>query len=153
MKLKKAITSIVVAFGLFLSAFITSSAMAGSYAVGIIAGAGSVETKGSETEGYHDTYTSGTLETTETTIKQAIRFGSLFAEYAFGEKYGLTVGASYTPTAESLGAKTRSDTVSNSKETSTDTGTYKAEADISGHATIYIEHVCSILVWAMNKWF
>ena len=44
-KLKKTLTSIVVALGLFLSAFITSSAMAGSYAIGIIGATGKVDIK------------------------------------------------------------------------------------------------------------
>ena len=132
-KLKKIIISVLVAFGLFLSAFVTSSAMAGSYAIGIIGATGKVDTSGSETEG------TGNKEKTETTHQEGLLYGSLFAEYTFGEMYGLTLGVSYTPMDRSLGAKSRSDTVSAAKETSTDTGTYTAEADISGHATIYIE--------------
>ena len=45
-KLKKALTSIVVALGLFLSAFITSSAMAGGWGVGIIGAIGKVDISG-----------------------------------------------------------------------------------------------------------
>ena len=133
-KLKKTITSILVALGFFLSTFVTSSAMAGSYAIGIIAATGTVDTKGSETEG------TGDKEKTETTIQEDILYGSIFAEYTFGEMYGLTLGASYTPMDRSIGAKSRTDTASDSNDTgSSDAGTYKAEADISGHATIYIE--------------
>ena len=132
-KVKKALTAIVVAFGLFLSAFITSSAMAGSYAIGIIGATGKVDTSGSETEG------GGDKESTTATEQEDILYGSIFAEYTFGEMYGMTLGVSYTPMDRSLGTKSRTDTQSDTKETSNDSGTYTAKADISNHATIYIE--------------
>ena len=131
--MRKAITSILVALGLFMSAFVTSSAMAGGFTVGIIAATGKVDTKGSETEG------GGDAEKTETSIQEAILYGSLFAEYTFGELYGMTLGASYTPVNSSLGTQSRTDTNTTTKGDTSDDGTYKAEADISGHATIYIE--------------
>ena len=128
----------MVVFGLFLSAFVTSSAMAGSYALGIIAATGKVDTKGSETEG------GGDAEKTETTFQEEILYGSLFAEYTWGEKFGLTLGASYTPINSSIGTKSRTDsqTASDALDTaggSDDSGTYTAEAEISQHATLYIE--------------
>ena len=133
-KLKKTITSITVALGLFLSTFVTSSAMAGSYAIGIIGATGKVDTSGSETEG------TGDKEKTETTIQDDILYGSIFAEYTFGEMYGLTLGASYTPMHSEIGTKARTDTASDSNDPgSSDAGTYTAKADISSHATIYIE--------------
>ena len=132
-KLRKTITSVVVALGFFLSTFVTSSAMAGSYAIGIIGATGKVDTSGSETEG------TGDKETTSTTVQEGILYGSIFAEYTFGEMYGLTLGVSYTPMDRALGTKSRTDTQSNIKETSNDSGTYTAKADISNHATIYIE--------------
>ncbi len=133
-KLKKAIISILVAFGLYLSAFITSSAMAGSYAIGIIGATGKVDTSGSETEG------TGDKEVTTATEKQGLLYGSIFAEYTFGEMYGMTLGVSYTPMDRSIGAKSRTDTNTATKpDTLDDDGTYTAKADISNHATIYIE--------------
>ena len=81
-KLKKTITSVIVALGFFLSTFVTSSAMAGSYAIGIIGATGKVDTSGSETEGGGDT------EVTTTTNQEDLVYGSLFAEYSLGEKYG-----------------------------------------------------------------
>ena len=55
--------------------------------------------------------------------------------------YGVTVGASYTPMDRDLGVKSRTDTQSETTDSnsSNDSGTYTAEADISGHTTIYIE--------------
>ena len=108
--------------------------MAGSYAIGIIAATGKVDTKGSETEG------TGDGEKTETTAQEAILYGSIFAEYTFGEMYGLTLGASYTPMDSEIGTKSRTDTASDANDPgSSDAGTYTAKADISSHATIYIE--------------
>ena len=130
--MKKAIISILVAFGLYLSAFITSSAMAGSYAIGIIGATGKVDTSGSETEG------GGDKESTTATEQEGLLYGSLFAEYTIGEMYGLTLGVSYTPMDRSIGAKSRTDTTGVSA-VENDTGTYTARADISGHATIYVE--------------
>lgn len=131
-KLKKAITSILVAFALFLSAFITSSAMAGSYAIGIIGATGEIDTSGSEDD-------DGEINTTS--VQQNILYGSLYAEYTFGEMYGMTLGVSYTPMDRSLGTKSRTDTQSETTDSnsSNDSGTYTAKADISNHATIYIE--------------
>ena len=140
--MKKIIISALVAFGLFLSAFITSSAMAGSYAVGIIAATGKANTKGSETEGVAPSTAEGSDQERNTTSHQEdILYGSLFVEYTFGEKYGMTVGASYTPMDSELGTKQRTDTTTEALPAGSDdsSGTYKAKADISEHATIYIE--------------
>ena len=114
--MKKTIATILVAFGLFLSAFVTSSAMAGSYAIGIIGATGKVDTSGSETEG------TGDKESTTTTHQEGILYGSIFAEYTFGEMYGLTVGASYTPMDSVIGSKTRTDTASDANDSGSDDG-------------------------------
>ena len=54
--------------------------------------------------------------------------------------YGLTLGASYTPMESEIGTKSRIDTASDCKGCGgSDAGTYTAKADISSHATIYIE--------------
>ena len=113
----------------------TSSAVAGSYAIGIIAASGKADTKGTE---------QGGGERKTGTSQEEILYGSIFAEYTFGEMYGMTVGASYTPMDASLGTKSRTDTqtADDAKDDdggSDDSGTYKAKADISEHATIYLE--------------
>ena len=132
--MRKLIISAIVAYGLCLSAFLTSSAMAGSYTVGIIGATGKVDTSGSETEG------GGDLERTHTSEQNDILYGALFAEYTFGEMYGLTVGASYTPMDHELGSKSRTDTTSeDTTNADNSTGTYTASANISNHATVYIE--------------
>jgi len=123
-----------VAFGLFQSAFITSSAMAGGWGIGIIGANGTVDTKGYEQEG------GGDKERTSTTNQNGLQYGAIFAEYTFGEMYGMTLGVSYTPLDSELGVKSRTDTNTASKPAAqVDDGTYTAEASISGHTTIYIE--------------
>ena len=133
--MKKAIASAVVAIGLFLSTFITPSAMAGSFAIGIIGATGEIDTSGSETE--KGVGNDGEINTTS--FQQNIVYGSLYAEYSFGEMYGMTLGVSYTPMNNSIGAKTRTDTNTSTAGDTSDDGTYTASADISNHATIYIE--------------
>ena len=113
--------------------------MAGSYAIGIIAATGQAHSAGSETEGTGDQETN-----TAGQEKETLPYGSIFAEYTFGEMYGLTLGASYTPMDRSIGAKSRTDTQTTQDALDTaggsdDSGTYTAKADISSHATIYIE--------------
>ena len=125
------------AFALFLSAFVTSSAMAGSYAIGIIGATGKIDTSGSEQEG---STTGSDKESNSTKILEDLHYGSIFAEYTFGEMYGMTLGVSYTPMDRELGTKSRTDTNTATKpDTLDDDGTYTAKADISKHATIYIE--------------
>ena len=53
----------------------------------------------------------------------------------------MTLGVSYTPMDNEIGAKSRTDTQSETTDSasSNDSGTYTAKADISEHATIYIE--------------
>ena len=134
--MKKIIISVVVAFGLFLSAFLTSSAMAGSFAIGIIGAAGQAKTEGHEREGSGDKE-----KTIATPIQESIQYGSIFAEYSFGEMYGVTLGVSYTPLHSVIGTKSRTDTntLLAHAAAAPDDGTYTAKADISDHATIYIE--------------
>ena len=108
--------------------------MAGNFAIGITGAGAQFDTSGKETEG------TGDLEQTKASESADILYGEIFAEYTFGEMYGVTLGVSYMPFQEGeLGAKTRSDTVSDSDEDSNDTGTYTAKATVSDHATIYVE--------------
>ena len=111
--------------------------MAGSFAIGIIGATGEIDTSGSETE--QGVGNDGEINTTS--FQQNIVYGSLYAEYTFGEMYGMTLGVSYTPMDRSIGAKSRTDTQSETTDSasSNDSGTYTAKADISNHATIYIE--------------
>ena len=108
--MKKLIASTIVALGLCLSAFLTSSAMAGSYAIGIIGATGEVDTTGSELEGNQSA--DSDQETTTPRESETLVYGAIFAEYSFGEKYGMTLGVSYSPMTTELGTKSRTDSQS-----------------------------------------
>ena len=111
--------------------------MAGSYAIGIIGATGQAETKGHEQEG---STTGSDNERNSTTIKEGLLYGSIFAEYTFGEMYGLTLGVSYMPFQDAiLGSGSRSDTGSGKAGASNDNGTYTAKASVTDHTTIYVE--------------
>ena len=109
--------------------------MAGGLAVGIIGATGKFDASGHETEG------SGDKEVTSYSQSEGLQYPSIFAEYAFGDVYGMTLGFSYTPMDSSIGAKARTDAnvMLNSTATPDDDGTYTAEAEISNHATLYVE--------------
>ena len=153
--MKKSITTVLVAFGFFLSVFLTSSAMAGGWGIGIIGAGANFSTNGSETEGglgnANVFTTDNNAEKTTAHEDTNLLYGSIFAEYTFGEMYGMTLGVSYTPMKQTLGAKSRTDTetateVADTGLTTNDAGTYSAEAKVSNHATIYIEPT-------FNSWF
>ena len=140
--MRKSITTVLVAFGFFLSVLITTSAMAGGWGIGIIGAAAEFRTKGSETEGGLGAGPDN-KEKTVAEKKKNLMYGSVFAEYTWGELYGVTLGASWTPGKQMLGAQSRTDTepgpTSLDSNASQDAGTYNAEAKVSNHATIYIE--------------
>ena len=136
--MRKSITTVLVAFGLFLSVFLTSSAMAGGFAIGILGAVAEFTTTGNEKEGTGDFETNSAAKQRET-----LPYGSFFAEYTLGEVIGLTFGASYTPFEGELGAKTRSDTTTEdvhaTRGGSNDTGTYSAKATVNDQTSIYLE--------------
>ena len=114
--------------------------MAGSFGVGIIGTGTHFSVSGSETEG--GTGNDGEVSTADE--DENFFYGSLFAEYSFGETHGITLGVSYTPMETSLQTRSRTDvqTTSESNDgniTSDDSGTYTANARVSDHATIYLE--------------
>ena len=135
--MRKELATVLVALGFVLSAFLTSSAMAGSFGFGLVGSGAHFSTSGTETE------TTGDLETNSAKENNNLFYGSVFAEYTLGEMYGMTLGVSYTPVDSSIGAKSRTDSQTASdaldSSASNDSGKYTAEAEISGHATVYIE--------------
>ena len=120
------------AFGLFLNAFVTSSAMAGGWAMGVIGSGAHFSTKGTESD-------TGDSRNQEAEKDANVLYGSIFLEYTHGDDYAMTFGVSYSPFQSTLGSGTRSDTTTDAEEDSQDDGTYTAKAKVSSHATIYIE--------------
>ena len=134
--MKKGIVTTVIAISLFLSAFFTSSAMAGSFGFGLQGTYINVSATGSEKEGTGDGETTAEIKENNTTATAAF-----FAEYMIGEGegHGWTLGMSYSPTSATIGARSRTDTRSDATETSDDSGTYEAKATVSKHTTLYVE--------------
>ena len=123
------------------SMFISGAALAlEGFSVGVIGSLATFDTKGSEIEGAQAGLGTIDNETTSTSISKDVDYGSVFAEYTHvWDKFGLTVGVEMIPGDASLGAKSRTDTQSDTNEASDDSGTYTAKAEISDHHTIYIE--------------
>ena len=136
--MKKGIITIAISF--FLSAFLTSLAMAGSFGLGLQGTYAHISASGSEKEGGGDEETTSDEESNTTAI------GSIFAEYTMGEAHGhgFTFGMSYTPTSATIGARSRTDTQTTADAADTlggsdDSGTYNAKATVSKHTTFYVE--------------
>ena len=117
----------------------------GGLAVGISGNFSKFKTKGSETEG-NSSNTNGEVETSDiATVSKEIDFASLFAEYnirgddLFDGWIGLTIGLEWIPGESTLGARSRSDTAGTFAGPGEETATYKAEAELSDHMSLYVE--------------
>lgn len=111
--------------------------MAGSFGFGLQGTYINVSATGSEKEGGGDGETSAEIKENNTTATAAF-----FAEYMIGEGegHGWTLGMSYSPTSATIGARSRTDTVSDTNDSgSDDSGTYEAKATVSKHTTLYVE--------------
>ena len=125
----------IIATALF-SMFLVASAQAGSIGIGVSGNIAGVSADGTETEG-----TSGSeTETNQSaTAGNTFMFGSVYAEYGFGEG-GVTIGIDIVPGAADINNKTLSRTdASQDGYVAQDTGTVKANAEISDHTTYYVE--------------
>ena len=110
-----------------------------NFAVGAIVNLSTFDTTGTELEG--DTNAFSDRESTGGSHSKDVDFASLFAEYSVmsDQYWGVTLGLEWIPDSTEIGSKVRSDTVSDSTETSTDTGDYTAKARVSDHMAIYLE--------------
>ena len=118
---------------------LSSFAYAGSFGIGVSGNIASVSASGSETAG--DTAGSETENSiTSATAGNSFAFGSVFAEYNFGDSERFTLGVDYIPGKADVNSKTLSRTdASQGAYTAQDTGTVKANAEISDHITYYAE--------------
>ena len=138
--MKKGIVTTVIAISFFLSAFLTSTVMAGTWGLGVIGTGTHVSASGSETEGGGDT------EKTTADEDHNAGMASIFAEYTLGESHGhgFTFGVSFSPMKAQIGARTRADTQTTEDAADTlggsdDSGTYSAKANVSNLTTLYVE--------------
>ena len=124
--------------GALLSVFLITSAQAGSFGLGGVANIASVSAEGTETEGTSGSETENSVRSA--TAGNEILFGSIYAEYAFGDGENFVFGIEAIPYSADINSKTLSRTdASQGSYTAVDTGTLKANAEISKHTTYYVE--------------
>jgi len=123
-----------------VSLALATSAFAGSFGVGVSGNMASVTAQGSEAE----TAAVGTEtenSVTSTGAGNKFGFGSVFAEYNFGDSERFTLGLDYVPGSASINSDTlsRTDGTTDGQNPAIQTGTVKANAEISDHVTLYTE--------------
>ena len=136
--------------------FISGTAYAGAgtqgFSIGVVGNAATFDTTGAERETQCSEGAAAIcfMEDPNTaTFSKDVDFPSFFIEYTVGEGQGggVTLGVEVVPGDAEIGAKSRTDTVSDANETSTDTGTYSAKAEVEDMATVYIEPTYMISDW------
>ena len=119
--------------------FVSTSSFAGSFGVGVAGHMIGVSADGVETTG-------GVESGTENSVKSAtagntVGFGSLFAEYNFGDSERFTLGVDYIPGTATVNSKNLSRTDGASGDGNDTAGTSTANAELSSHYTYYGEFV------------
>ena len=123
--------------GLVAAISLTSVAQAGSFGLGASGAIASVSAEGTETTVGGN---SGDNSVQSATAGNSFAFGSVFAEYNFGDSERFTLGVDYIPGKADVNSKTLSRTdANNAPIVAQDTGTLKAYAEISDHITYYAE--------------
>ena len=116
---------------------LSSFAYAGSFGIGVSGNMASVSADGTETTVGGNT---GDNSVQSATAGNSFAFGSVFAEYNFGDSERFTLGVDYIPGKADVNSKTLSRTdASDGLYVAQDTGTVKANAEISDHITYYAE--------------
>ncbi len=120
-----------------LSVFLFTSVQAGSFGLGVSGNVASVSADGTESEA-SNTGTENSVMTA--TAGNNFMFGSVYAEYAFGDGENFVFGIEHVPFSGDINSKTLSRTdASIDTYTAQDTGTVKANAAIDNHTTYYVE--------------
>ena len=117
-----------------------STAYAGGFSVGVMGNLATFDTTGEEIE--RTLPANVTKEDPNAGSAGAdADFPSFFVEYTMGEGAGtqMTIGLSMVPGSAEIGSKSRTDTVSDSNEDSSDTGTYTGKADVEDLITLYVQ--------------
>ena len=120
---------------------LSSFAYAGSFGIGVSGNIASVSADGTES-----TPPATGSEATDTSVKTAtagndFAFGSIFAEYNFGDSERFTLGVDWIPGTADVNSKniSRTDANGGAGETNKQGGTRTANAEISDHITYYAE--------------
>ena len=121
-----------------LSVFLFTSVQAGSFGLGVSGNVASVSADGTETLTKSNTGTENSVQSA--TAGNNFMFGSVYAEYAFGDGENFVFGIEHVPFSGDINSKTLSRTdASIDTYTAQDTGTVKANAAIDNHTTYYVE--------------
>jgi outer membrane protein W len=115
------------------SALITSSALAGSFGIGVSGSSGQARTSGSEERG-----SSGQSDgsgSTSINVHKDAELASIFVEYVFDN--GAAIGIDLMPGETSLGSKT--ETRTDAADAGTSTVTQKAAAQVRDFQMLYLE--------------
>ena len=123
--------------GLVAAISLTSVAQAGSFGLGVSGAIASVSAEGTETTVGGN---SGDNSVQSATAGNSFAFGSVFAEYNFGDSERFTLGVDFIPGEADINSKTLSRTdAATPGYTPQQSGTVKANATIKDHYTIYGE--------------
>lgn len=123
--------------GLVAAISLTSVAQAGSFGLGVSGAIASVSADGTETTVGGN---SGDNSVQSATAGNSFAFGSVFAEYNFGDAERFTLGVDYIPGEADINSKTLSRTdAATDGYTPQQSGTVQANATITDHYTIYGE--------------
>ena len=123
--------------GLVAAISLTSVAQAGSFGLGVSGAIASVSADGTETTVGGNT---GDNSVQSATAGNSFAFGSVFAEYNFGDNERFTLGVDYIPGEADINSKTLSRTDAGAAPyVAQQSGTVKANATITDHYTIYGE--------------
>ena len=118
-----------------LSVFLFTSVQAGSFGLGVSGNVASVSADGSETLSNTSTGTENSVQSA--TAGNSFMFGSVYAEYAFGDSENVVFGIEHIPFSADINSKTLSRT--DPSGTDRQSGTMKANAAIDNHTTYYVE--------------
>ena len=123
--------------GLVAAISLTSVVQAGSFGLGVSGAIASVSADGTETTVGGNT---GDNSVQSATAGNSFAFGSVFAEYNFGDSERFTLGVDFIPGEADINSKTLSRTdAASTGYTPQQSGTVQANATITDHYTIYGE--------------
>lgn len=134
MKLRNMLIAIIAMFALT-----TSAQSFEGWGVGGTWSFADFATSGTNTENRNGAQENGSTsaDTDSTSISKDVEIGSFFLEYTVAQ--GSTFGVEYVPGEGEIGAKSRTDTQSDSNEATDNSGTYTGKAQISDHYMMYAE--------------
>ena len=128
--------------------FVSTSSFAGSFGVGVAGHMVGISADGTETPGGTESGTENSVRTA--TAGNTVGFGSVFAEYNFGDDERFTLGVDYIPGSADISSKTltRTDESSGVSDSNDQAGTKNANASIEEHITYYGEFVLGKGIYA-----